>query len=790
MPEPFDYDVFLSHNRGDKPRVLRLAERLRREGLRVWLDDWVVRPGDDIYLEIERGLEASRTLILCMSPAAFGSHWVGLERSTVLFRDPANQDRRFIPLLLAECDLPDTLRRFKYVDYRDEGDVAFHELLAACRAETEAAASIPEPSSGEEPQAAEPLAVLERKLEGHHNWVMSVAVSPDGKWAVSGSEDRTVKIWDLETGECRDTLTKHKNHVRSVAITPDGRRILSSSADRTIKVWDVRSGHCTISLSAQKWPVDFAIPFTDGRRVLSGSDYGNIRLWAVDSGDSLATLHGKYGDGICCAAVSQDGKRAVSGDAGGRIAVWNLETGEYRAMLQRHRDIVRSVQITPDGRQAISASDDGTAKLWEMETGRCVGTFEGHRQEVYSVAISPDGTLVASAGIRGWIQLWDLKSAQCLQVIELEANQRAASVTFHPDGSRLLAGTGYLQSGICIYRLADVKSAVPAEVSPRYVNAKVVLLGEGEVGKSGLAHRLIEDKFVRTHSTHGMQVWRLDLPIEQEDGAEREALLWDLAGQEDYRLIHQLFLDETALALVLINPQKDDPFAEVGDWLEALGTAVTSRGQGREVVKLLVAARTDVGTVKVSQRKIDRFLEERGFAAYLPTSARRGDNCSDRKNKRRPSALKQLIAGNIPWDTLPWTATPRLLRELKNAVVAMTEDEEVRLLRFPELVQRLKRVLPGEHFDEGDARTAVTLLANHGLVMPFGFGDLVLLQPHALNGYASAVIRAARAHVDEIGCVAEQHVFDCKIDFEGVDRLAPADEELLLRAMVRTFLDK
>ncbi|MCP4656650.1 MAG: hypothetical protein GY856_14650, partial [bacterium] len=112
------------------------------------------------------------------------------------------------------------------------------------------------------------------------------------------------------------------------------------------------------------------------------------------------------------------------------------------------------------------------------------------------------------------------------------------------------------------------------------------------------------------------------------------------------------------------------------------------------------------------------------------------------------------------------------------------------LLRFPELVQRLKRVLPGESFGEADARTAVTLLANHGLVMPFGFGDLVLLQPHALNGYASAVIRAARAHVDEIGCVDEQGVFERKIDFEGVDRLAPADEDLLLRAMVRTLLDK
>jgi hypothetical protein len=109
----FSFDVFLSHNSKDKARVRRLAERLRAAGVRVFFDEWVVRPGDDIYLTIERGLEASRTLVLCLSPAALGSDWVGLERSTVLFRDPGNADRRFIPLLLVDCDLPDTIRRFK-----------------------------------------------------------------------------------------------------------------------------------------------------------------------------------------------------------------------------------------------------------------------------------------------------------------------------------------------------------------------------------------------------------------------------------------------------------------------------------------------------------------------------------------------------------------------------------------------------------------------------------------------------------------------------------------------------
>jgi hypothetical protein len=133
MPDAFQYDVFLSHNRADKPRVRQLAERLRAAGLRVWFDEWVIHPGDDIYLAIERGLEAARVQVLCLSQAALGSDWVSLERSTVLFRDPTNAERRFVPLLLAECQLPDTLRRYKYIDLRDDTAVAFQQLLSACQ---------------------------------------------------------------------------------------------------------------------------------------------------------------------------------------------------------------------------------------------------------------------------------------------------------------------------------------------------------------------------------------------------------------------------------------------------------------------------------------------------------------------------------------------------------------------------------------------------------------------------------------------------------------------------------
>lgn len=268
----FAFDVFLSHNVQDKLRVRALAERLRRAGLRVWFDEWNIRSGDIIALKVDEGLEQSRVLVLCLSPQALASEWVALERSTAIHRDPSNQGRRFIPLLLAYCELPDTLRRYKYVDLREETDAGFAEVLEACRPDSvgpdwvELAASRNLGSSNryvdgkiapsrktiwneeikeEWSDQGRSMAFLDRKLTGHLQAVCCIAVSPDGTWAVSGSRDRTVRVWDLNTGKCLVLLKGHLNQVNSVAISPNGKWIFSGSLDKSICIWDVAVGKKT-----------------------------------------------------------------------------------------------------------------------------------------------------------------------------------------------------------------------------------------------------------------------------------------------------------------------------------------------------------------------------------------------------------------------------------------------------------------------------------------------------------------------------------------------------------------
>ena len=128
MNQDFQYDVFLSHSAKDKAVVRPLAERLRQDGLKVWFDEWVLKPGDSIPAKIEEGLEHSRVLVLCMSANAFGSDWAQLacpaiasvrrrKSGTFRFRDPLNKERRFLPLRLDDAPIKAFLAQFLYINW-------------------------------------------------------------------------------------------------------------------------------------------------------------------------------------------------------------------------------------------------------------------------------------------------------------------------------------------------------------------------------------------------------------------------------------------------------------------------------------------------------------------------------------------------------------------------------------------------------------------------------------------------------------------------------------------------
>jgi WD40 repeat protein len=761
MPESFAYDVFLSHSSKDKPAVREVARRLKADGLRVWLDEWVIQPGDMIGLKVEQGLEQSWTLVLVMSANAFASEWVTLERHTALFRDPTNTRRRFIPLRLDDAEIKDALKQFAYVDWRQKAEEQYARLLTACRSAFDATTKHKSESHSS------------KVLKGHKADVWSVAVTADGRRAVSGSYDKTVRVWDLDAGTCVATLQGHSTPVRSVAVTADGRRAVSGSYDKAVRVWDLDAGRCVATLQGHTNGVSGVAVTADGRRAVSSSDDKMMRVWDLDAGTCVATLQG-HSTPVWSVAVTADGRRAVSGSLDKTVQVWNLDTGACVATLQGHFASVTDVAVTADGRRAVSCSDDQTVRVWDLDAGTCLATLQGHAGKVFGVAVTADGRRAVSSSTDQTVRVWDLDDGTCLVTLHGHTN-RVFGVAITADGRRAVSSSD--DKTVRVWDLPPYNQKTIPELEPtRYTNAKVLLVGDSGVGKSGLALRLTEDRFEPTISTDAAWASHLKLPHDASTGGiEREIWLWDFGGQADYRLIHQLFMDETALAVLVFNPLSENPFEGLGQWDRDL-----QRAARRKFQKLLVAGRIDRGGLTVSRASIEQFRKERGFTCSLETSANTGEGCAE---------LRQAIIENVAWEDIPWTASPRIFKLLKDEIFKLKEEGRV-LLRLSELKQHLEMRLPKESFTLDELRAVVGLLAGPGVVWQLEFGDFVLLQPERINAYAAAVIRSVRAHTEEIGVIAEERVLAGDLDYQDVKRLPEDEEQIVLRAMQQTFVDR
>ena len=290
-------------------------------------------------------------------------------------------------------------------------------------------------------------------LQGHSDYIWSLAFSTDGRFLVSGSFDRTIKLWDINTTECLRTFEGHNHWVLSVSVSPDGRLIASGSRDRTVKLWDISTGNCIHTLRGHDdrlWLVAF---HPEGNSVASGSEDQTIRLWEVTTGRCINTLQG-YTNKVWAITFNSDGKHLLSGCEDWAIRLWEAETGKCLLTLQGHTGWVMAVAFSPDQQVIASSSNDMTIRLWDRSTGRCFHILQGHTHKVQSIAYSPVGSIIASASHDQTLRLWETSTGDCLRILKGHTNCIRA-VSFHPQGE-LLASCGDDQ----IIRLWDVKSGL------------------------------------------------------------------------------------------------------------------------------------------------------------------------------------------------------------------------------------------------------------------------------------------------------------------------------------------
>jgi GTPase SAR1 family protein len=497
----------------------------------------------------------------------------------------------------------------------------------------------PEERTTESPH---PALKLRHTLRGHTGNVYRMALSPDGRTLASPSDDATVQLWDLESGHLRKTLV-HQPTLLSVGWSLDGTTLASGSGQpgKEVFLWNFATGRQIRILEGHGGLVTGVAWSPDGKILASCSSDTTVRLWDAASGRGLRELkgHNQYVLGV---SWSPNGRRLCSGSFDDTVKLWNADAGEEIRTLKGHEGDVWCVAWSPNGQQIASGSDDRTVRIWDAESGQEQYLLEGHTAAVVSVSYLDSGRLLASIGESGAVIFW--RTDTWAEVLRLEKvgetarNIGLSNLAVHPT-LPVMAAPGTFVNEINIWDLdfALLRGAKPTTPSVFYVNAKAVLLGESGVGKSGLGIRMAEGRFRKTLSTHGAQFWHF--PTERlpalPPNVQAELTLWDLAGQPEYRLTHQLFLDDTDAALLLFDcSDANDPFRGVPYWAKAL------KRHAPDARKLLVSARCDVSPVTVDRATILQTLAAYGLDDHFTTSASTGEGVEP---------LFQRLMAEIPW---------------------------------------------------------------------------------------------------------------------------------------------
>lgn len=634
------------------------------------------------------------------------------------------------------------------------------------------------------PEDALPPGFHLRKSLREDATISRLAWSPDGTRVAAGFYGDTVAIWDMESGRRIKVLARQASEgpggVCNIAWSPDGKWLACGA--QVPLLYSTRDWSVAQTLEGEPWGISWS---PDGELLaLQGQQPDLINIWEVSSGALIKELKDEGMTSLYSSAWSPDGETLATVSYS-EIRLRRRGTWRTTRILRGHEKGVNALAWSPEGNLLASAGDDHLVYIWKG--GRPTKALEGHTEDVTVLSFSFDGKLLLSKSNDNTYRIWRCDTWKEVSVLNVKDDLHrpwpGGGLSCHPFQNTIaILDDEEKTIKILDVSLEDAVASGIADDSVQYTTAKLVLVGDSGVGKTGLGWRLKHGEFKEHSSTHGQQFWVIDeLGETLPDGTDCEAVLWDLAGQPDYRLVHALYLDDVDLALVLFDPtNRQEALAGVDFWLgQLLRPDETLRRS------ILVGARTDRGMPTLTRDEIEAYCRRRGISGlYVPTSANTGDGLPE---------LVAKLKEQIPWSEMPPTVTTRTFKRIKQYVLSLKEaDKKPGLLVSPEALRgQLEAQNRDWRFTDAEMMTAVRHLETHGYVTLLRSSQgqvFILLAPELLANLASSLVLEARRNPRGLGFLEENRLLRREYRFPELAGLNAQEQEILLDAVAVLFL--
>jgi WD40 repeat protein len=279
-------------------------------------------------------------------------------------------------------------------------------------------------------------------FKGHNREISALAISPDGKVLVSGSADRTIRIWNLKNMQLLQQLNSGNTPITALAIEPSGNVFVSGSQGGTIKFWQLSTGKLLHTIPANDRNAIQALAIhPDGQQLAAGSTDGIVRLWHLQSYDLLNALEpGKTP--VSAIAFSADGKYLVGGSQGGTLRIWRLADGEIVHVLAGvHQGSIVGLAMLTSGQEFISSSSDGIIKQWNLVTGELLNTFDRENTPLQSIALSKNASILVTGNANGTVRFWDCHSRELVYLLAEAHHSPIYALEIAADGRDCITGS-------------------------------------------------------------------------------------------------------------------------------------------------------------------------------------------------------------------------------------------------------------------------------------------------------------------------------------------------------------